>query len=254
MTKIFVPVFAAALLTIGTLNAQTPKGKPAPAVKKETAPVNKVPVPVARPVVPVTKPAPSVVKPAVPVAKPAVAAPAPAPKPVPVPAAKPVATPKPVPVPAVKPVPVPAKPVAAKPAAPAKKAPATISKAPVKKAAVAKKAATKKPKASPVTEDEIMPSRVAPRSRYSDDEPVRRVEEKRIVIREEMESDNEHEEKPCCAKKASCKSYTDGCAQECCRGRYSKRRYDKYNYLMNYYKEKNDEFRKAHSKGECGHH
>ncbi len=97
MTKLFVPICAIAMLTFGSFSAQA-QGKPAPAVKKETAPVNKKPVPVARPVVPVVaKPAaPTVVKPAAPVSAPA-------------PVAKPAA-------PAVA---KPAAPAVAKPAAPA---------------------------------------------------------------------------------------------------------------------------------------
>lgn len=248
MTKIFVPVFAAALLTIGTLNAQTPKGKPAPAVKKETAPVNRVPVPVARPVVPVTKPTPSVVKPAVPVAVKPAAAPVPPPKPAP--------APKPMPAPAPAP-----KPVAVKPAPPAPaKAPKAVAKAPVtKKAVVAKKAAAKKPKASPVIVEEMEPKpRTTPRRYEEDETPVRRVEERKIVVRE-MESDDENETVSCCKQKAkSCRenyAYKNDCHEECWRhGRYSKRRYDKYNYLMNYYKEKNEECKKGHHEGHCHHH
>jgi hypothetical protein len=247
MTKIFVPVFAAALLTIGTLNAQTPKGKPAPAVKKETAPVNRVPVPVARPVVPVTKPTPSVVKPAVPVAVKPAAAPVPPPKPAPVP--------KPMPAPAPAPKPVAVKPVA--PVAPAK-APAAVAKAPVAKKAVAKKAASKKPKASPVIVEEMEPkARTTPRRYEEDETPVRRVEERKIVVRE-MESDDENETVSCCKQKAkSCREnygYKKECHEECWHyGRYSKRRYDKYNYLMNYYKEKNEQYRKAHQEGNSHH-
>lgn len=247
MTKIFVPVFAAALLTIGTLNAQTPKGKPAPAVKKETAPVNKVPIPVARPVVPVTKPAPSVVKPAVPVvAKPA---PAPAPKPVAAPAPKPVAVKPAAPAPAPKPV-------AAKPAA--KKAPAVITKAPVQKKAVAKKA-TKKQKAAPVVE-EIAPARRTAPQRYNDDMPApHKVQERKIVVRE-MESDNDHEEKTtgsCCDKHNDSWKSIDNCdcykhaPHDCKPWRFRYRRYYRYNYTMEHYNACKKGCNSHHS---CGHH
>ncbi len=234
MTKIFVPVFAACLLTVGTLNAQTPKGKPAPAVKKVTVPVRKVPVPVGRPVVPVTKPS-AASKPAAPV----VAKPAPAPKPV---ATKPAAAPKPV-----------AAPKPAHTPAPAKKAPVAVKKAPVthapaKKAVVNHKKATPKKKIAPASQKLATPAPRTSPKRYTEDAmpAPKRVIEERIVIREESNdapsSCNSHKKSSCCDKhdNESPKSI-NGCGcyshmpHACKPWKFRYRRYYRYNYTMQHY-------------------